>query len=48
MLGDEEIDRWLYRVRWLQPGLWNTFAEFIPPEERRDLLEAYWQRLTGA
>ena len=47
MLRDEEIDWWLYRVRWLQPELWNTFAEFIPEEERGDLLEAYWKRLTG-
>jgi proline iminopeptidase len=47
MLRDEEIDWWLYRVRWLQPELWKTFAEFIPPEERGDLLEAYWKRLTG-
>ncbi len=47
MLRDEEIDWWLYRVRWLQPELWNVFAEFIPREERGDLLEAYWKRLTG-
>ncbi len=47
MLRDEEIDWWLYRVRWLQPELWNTFAEFIPEEERGDLLEAYWKRLTS-
>ncbi len=47
MLRDEEIDWWLYRVRWLQPELWNTFAEFIPEEEREDLLEAYWKRLTS-
>jgi len=47
MLREEEIDWWLYRVRWLQPEVWNTFAEFIPAEERGDLLEAYWKRLTG-
>jgi proline iminopeptidase len=47
LLRDEEIDWWLYRVRWLQPELWDTFAEFIPEEERGDLLEAYWKRLTG-
>jgi len=47
MLRQEEIDWWLYRVRMIQPELWNTFAGFIPPEERHDLLEAYWKRLTG-
>jgi proline iminopeptidase len=47
MLRDEEIDWWLNRVRFLQPELWKVFAEFIPAEERGDLLEAYWRRLTG-
>jgi len=31
----------------IQPELWNEFAGFIPSEERGDLLEAYWKRLTG-
>jgi proline iminopeptidase len=31
----------------LQPEIWRQFAEFIPEQERGDLLEAYWQRLTG-
>jgi len=47
LLRDEEIDWFLYRVRMLQPEVWRQFAEFIPVEERGDLLEAYWQRLTG-
>jgi proline iminopeptidase len=47
LLRDEEIDWWLYRVRMLQPEIWRQFAEFIPEQERGDLLEAYWQRLTG-
>jgi proline iminopeptidase len=47
LLRDEEIDWWLYRVRMLQPEVWREFAEFIPAEERGDLLEAYWKRLTG-
>jgi len=47
LLRQEEIDWWLYRVRMIQPELWNRFAEFIPAEERGDLLEAYWKRLTG-
>jgi proline iminopeptidase len=47
MLRKEEIDWWLYRVRMIQPEIWNTFAEFIPEAERGDLLEAYWKRMTG-
>jgi proline iminopeptidase len=47
LLREEEIDWWLYHIRMIQPELWREFAEFIPAEERHDLLEAYWQRLTG-
>jgi len=47
MLRDEEIDWWLYRIAMIQPELWKTFAEFIPEDERHDLLEAYWKRMTG-
>jgi proline iminopeptidase len=47
MLRAEEIQWWLYQVGKIQPETWKTFAEFIPPEERDDLLEAYWKRLTG-
>jgi len=48
MLREEEIDWWLYRIRMIQPELWQKFAGFIPEEERGDLLEAYWSRLTDA
>lgn len=47
LLRDEEIDWWLYRIRMIQPELWNEFAGFIPEPERGDLLEAYWGRLTA-
>jgi proline iminopeptidase len=46
-LRQEEIDWWLYQIRMIQPELWDEFAGFIPEEERGDLLEAYWKRLTG-
>jgi proline iminopeptidase len=46
-LRNEEIDWWLYKVGYVQPELWNVFANFIPEAERHDLLEAYWWRLTG-
>ena len=47
LLREEELDWWLYGIRMIQPELWQTFAGFIPEEERHDLLEAYWKRLTG-
>jgi len=47
LLREEEIDWWLYRIRMIQPELWQKFAGFIPGAERDDLLEAYWVRLTG-
>jgi len=47
LLREEELDWWLYQIRMIQPELWNKFAGFIPEAERGDLLEAYWQRLTG-
>ncbi len=48
MLRNEEINWWLYSLRFLQPEQWDTFANFIPEEERHDLLEAYWRRLNGS
>ena len=47
LLREEEINWWLYGIRMIQPELWQEFAGFIPEEERGDLLEAYWNRLTG-
>jgi proline iminopeptidase len=31
----------------IQPELWEKFSGFIPEDERGDLLQAYWKRLTG-
>jgi proline iminopeptidase len=47
LLREEEIDWWLYRIQMIQPELWQTFAGFVSQDERHDLLEAYWKRLTG-
>jgi len=47
LLRQEEIDWWLYGLRMIQPELWREFAGFVPQDERNDLLEAYWKRLTG-
>ncbi|MDX2417025.1 MAG: prolyl aminopeptidase [Xanthomonadales bacterium] len=47
LLREEELDWWLYGIRMIQTELWQKFSGFIPEEERDDLLEAYWKRLTG-
>ena len=47
LLRQEEIDWWLYGIRMIQTELWQEFSGFIPEQEREDLLEAYWSRLTG-
>lgn len=46
LLRDEELDWWLYRMRFIQPEIWRPFAEHLPEEERGDLLEGYWRRLS--
>lgn len=47
LLREQELDWWLYRIGMIQPELWREFAGFIPEQERGDLLEAYWKRLTS-
>src|SRR5262249_43273020 len=34
-----------YGMRWLAPEIWRDFAEYIPAEERGELLKAYHRRL---
>ena len=41
-----EIDWFLYGLRNLFPEAWHVFAGAIPENERRDLLAAYYRRLT--
>jgi proline iminopeptidase len=40
-----EIDWFLYGVRTVFPEAWRAFAEFLPEEERGDLLAGYHRRL---
>jgi len=42
-----EIDWFLYGIRTVFPEAWEQFAYFLPPEERHDLLEGYYTRLTS-
>ncbi|MEO2237038.1 MAG: alpha/beta fold hydrolase, partial [Candidatus Poseidoniia archaeon] len=48
LLTEAELRWWLYDIGWIQPELWREFAGHIPEDERDDLLEAYWRRLTSA
>lgn len=48
LLTEAELRWWLYDIGWIQPELWREFAGHIPEDERDDLLEAYWRRLTSS
>jgi proline iminopeptidase len=41
---------WFYQqgAHWLFPDLWQSYLAPIPPEERGDLVQAYYRRLTSA
>jgi proline iminopeptidase len=41
----QEIDWFLYGTKHIFPDVWREFAEFIPLEERDDLLKAYCKRV---
>lgn len=43
-----EIEWFLYGMRRIFPEAWTAFAGHVPPDERGDLLEAYWRRLDSA
>lgn len=46
LMRKSEIDWFLYGMKQIFPEAWAQFNAFIPAEERGDLLEAYWRRLT--
>lgn len=48
LLRPEEIS-WFYQqgASDLYPDAWEPYRDFIPPEERHDMLHAYHRRLTG-
>ena len=41
----DEIDWFLYGMNTIFPEAWEQFANFIPENERRNLLDAYYRRL---
>ena len=42
---EREIDWFLYGIRAIFPEAWRAFADYIPADERGDLLAAYHRRL---
>ena len=45
LMRRQEIDWFLYRMRWIFPEAWQEFIAPIDEHERSDLLEAYYKRL---
>jgi proline iminopeptidase len=41
--------RWFYQegASWIYPDVWEQYRDVIPPEERGDMLAAYYRRLTS-
>jgi proline iminopeptidase len=42
-----EIQWFLYQMRFVFPEAWRGFSEFLPEEDRGDLLAAYYRRLAN-
>jgi len=47
MMRQKEIDWFLYGMRKIFPNVHERFVQFLPKEERGDLLENYYKRLTS-
>lgn len=47
LFREQDLDWFLYQMRFIQPERWRSFAEVLAPAYRDDLLEGYWQLLNG-
>jgi proline iminopeptidase len=47
LFREEDLNWWLYGLRRIQPERWQQFADGVAPERTGDLLNAYWDILTG-
>lgn len=47
MMRDKELDWYINRIGTFFPEVYKEFVEFLPPNERGDVLENYYQRLTN-
>jgi proline iminopeptidase len=43
----DEIDWFLYGIKTVFPEAWEQFAGFLPDDEQKNLLQAFYDRLTG-
>jgi len=48
LMQKHEVDWFLYGIRIFFPEAWETFAHFVPSNERRDLLSAYTRIFAGS
>jgi proline iminopeptidase len=48
LMEQSEIDWFFHGIKTVFPEAWDQFAQFIPEQERGDLLSAYHARLFGA
>ena len=43
----KEIEWFLYGIKHIFPDYWNRFSSFLSIEERKDILQSYYKRLTS-
>lgn len=46
LMTPEEIEWFLYEMGQFRPEAWGEFVALLSREEQKDILEAYWRRLT--
>ena len=46
LMEEDDINWFLHGIRWIFPEIWENFIGFLPFEERDDILEGYYKRLT--
>lgn len=47
LMEQQEMDWFLYGMKTIFPEAWEQFSNFLPEHEQKNLLEAYYKRLTG-
>ena len=47
LMENSEIEWFIYGMKTIFPEAWEEFANYIPEDERHDLLSAYYRRLTS-
>lgn len=47
MMREKELDWYINKMGTFFPDVYKEFVEFLPPEERGDILESFYKRLTN-